>query len=224
MEEKILTEDVITTNVPEFDEEPQIPRTACQLGLLVLDGSGSMSGSKADEVNKAGRGLLNRLLASGRKRDIDIAIVNFDHKASTRLEVTPVFVDEDNTIQPNENFDPTIGHGGGTSIVSGLKEAQKIAEEYINNPPIEGLPTTVVVMVMSDGASHDDPIPIAGQIKQNQSITICSCHFGQPDSNTEKTLRGICNDQVTGYTTVYDALTLRKFFLASMQSAGVKIN
>ena len=57
-----------------------------QLGILVLDGSGSMAEqgisdqSKAEEVNQAVRGLISRLRNSRRRENFYLAVVTYDDK------------------------------------------------------------------------------------------------------------------------------------------------
>ena len=62
-----------------LDDAPTVPQTFHQLGILVLDGSGSMSGmaegkiSKAQAVNMGVRELLTRLIASKNSKDFWIS-------------------------------------------------------------------------------------------------------------------------------------------------------
>jgi len=64
-----------------------------QLGILVLDGSGSMSETgisdqpKAEEVNQAVRGLMSRLRNSRQRENFLLAVITYDHQVDTgRLE------------------------------------------------------------------------------------------------------------------------------------------
>jgi hypothetical protein len=94
---------------------------------------------------------------------------------------------------------------------------------------MEGVPHSVVIVVMSDGMSHDDPSSIADRIKENPQITICSTLFAMKNGSDEQTgnaqqlLQYIASSPVH-YKTVYDHETLRKFFIASVSSGkNVKI-
>ena len=74
------------------------PKAFEQLGILVLDGSWSMTSPgesnqrKADEVAQAVRGLISRLKVSRLKENFYLAVVTYDDKVGKpiRLEPTPV--------------------------------------------------------------------------------------------------------------------------------------
>src|SRR5690606_25254611 len=112
-----------------------IPRYFHQLGILVVDGSGSMTekaamnSTKAKEVNAGVMELFNRINASRVKQNFSFACVKFDETATASLPPTTF---DFNTLM-NESYDPTVGKGGGTQIFEGLNEAKKIAEKFLNN-------------------------------------------------------------------------------------------
>src|SRR5579864_501127 len=92
-------------------------KTFEQLGILVLDGSGSMKSlgesgrSKADEVNIAVRSLISRLMASRRKDNFQLAVITYDNTVnSNRLPPTPV-----TQIDSTADYSPLHGHGGETA-------------------------------------------------------------------------------------------------------------
>jgi Mg-chelatase subunit ChlD len=95
-----------------LDAEPIVPQIFHQLGLLVLDGSGSMAEkvegrmTKAEAVNVAVRELLTRLIASKNRKDFSIAIVTFDDEADIHTPVTRVYDDAGNSIDDNADYDP----------------------------------------------------------------------------------------------------------------------
>ncbi len=204
---------------------PIVPQSFHQLGIFVLDGSGSMSDevsggamSKADAVNGALRDLLTRFKASRQKSNFSFAVVAFDEEASVHLDITPA-----TGVDDNADYNPQDGHGGGTFIGGGLEEARGIAERFlaIARPDI---PASVIIVVMSDGecATPDTTVAIADTIKRVERVTLCATHFasiGHSDPSAQATLKKIASDPVRGYKTVYDAESLRAFFLASM-SAG----
>lgn len=214
---------------------PEVPQTFHQLGILVLDGSGSMSNkadgkiTKAASVNIAVRELLTRLISSKNCKNFSISVITFDNNVRPHTPVTRVKDDNGNTIDDNANYDPLIGHGGGTDIARALEEAHSLAEQFITNAPPNSVPHSVVIVVMSDGMSGTDPIPVANKIKQNPNITICSTLFAQKgtaDSETQEAKQLLMDIASTPeqYKTVYEAETLRKFFIASVSSGkNVKI-
>ena len=106
------------------------PKTFEELGILVLDGSGSMEEqtvqkvSKADAVTMAVNDLFSRCKISRNKKNFSFAIVNYDHRSMVKMQPTPV-VD----IDDHGDYNPMDGLGGATYISKGLEEAKKIAEQ-----------------------------------------------------------------------------------------------
>lgn len=209
------------------------PRQFMQLGILVVDGSGSMTEptagniTKAQATNLAVRELFTRIKASRVKHNFMFAVITFDDHPTVRLQPTEALQVDDNA-----DYDPTIGHGDGTRIDLALEEAERIATGFLANAPAEGVPHSVVILVMSDGLCHqpDRTRQIANRIKTgpfSNKITICSTLFatiGNPDPAGEQLLRDIATDPSRHYKTVYDAETLRGFFIASLSTAsGVRI-
>jgi Mg-chelatase subunit ChlD len=204
---------------------PLVPQSFHQLGIFVLDGSGSMteevSGggmTKADAVNGAVRDLFTRFKASRQKSNFSFAVVAFDEDASVHLDVTPAAGVDDNA-----DYNPLDGHGGGTFIGGGLEVARGIAERFLAGARPD-IPASVVIVVMSDGecGSPDATIAVAEGVKRVERVTVCATHFarvGHSDPAAQATLKKIATDPVRGYKTVYDAESLRVFFIASV-SAG----
>lgn len=216
-----------------LDDAPTVPQTFHQLGLLVLDGSGSMSEmvegkiTKADAVNLSVRELLTRLVISKNRKDFSMAVITFDHEVKVHTPATRVEDDNGNQVDDNADYDPMKNHGGGTNIARALKEAHSLAEQFLDNAPPDSVDHSVVIVVMSDGESHTDPIPAADGIKNNPKITVCSTLFarkGGANQQAQRVLRDIASSPAQ-YKTVYDADTLRKFFIASVSSGrNVKID
>jgi curved DNA-binding protein CbpA len=203
------------------------PQTFNQLGILVLDGSGSMAEDsvgripKASAVNDAVREMLTRFGVSTKKRNFSFAVVTFDEQASVHTSVTPAV-----EIDDNGDYDPMRGHGGSTDIGAGLREARRIAEEFLRGAP-EGIASSAVIIVMSDGLDGDPAgtLRVAEEIKTNPAISIYTTYFSQvgaADRKAQEHLRALASDPTTGFKTVYDVETLRKFFIASA-SAGMAI-
>ncbi|WP_333696349.1 vWA domain-containing protein [Flavobacterium sp.] len=210
---------------------PVIPRYFHQLGILVLDGSGSMTekaamnSTKAREVNAAVMELFNRINVSRVKQNFSFACIKFDETATVSLPQTPF----DFNVLMNENYDPTIGKGGGTQIFEALNEAKKMAENFLNNAPPDGVPHKVLILLMSDGMCFqpETTVAVASNLKSNPKILMASAYFGtvgEIDTDAQKVLKEVSTDPATYYTTVYDGEALRAFFERSIsQSAGIKI-
>lgn len=203
------------------------PQTFSQLGILVLDGSGSMEAeavgkmSKAQSVNYAVREMLTRFRVSRHNRNFAFAVVAFDERASVHTSITPAA-----DIDDNADYDPMRGHGGGTDIGAGLREAQRIADEFLRTAPGD-IPSSVVIVVMSDGldGDTDGSLRLAEEIKRNPAITICTTYFGEVgavEPEAQDHLRALATSAAMHFKTVYDADTLRKFFIASV-SAGTNL-
>lgn len=210
---------------------PVIPRYFHQLGILVLDGSGSMTekaamnSTKAKEVNAAVMELFNRINVSRVKQNFSFACIKFDETATVSLPPTPF----DFNVLMNENYDPTIGKGGGTQIFEALNEAKKLAENFLNNAPADGVPHKALILLMSDGMCFqpETTVAVASNLKSNPKILMASAYFGtvgEIDTDAQRVLKEVSTDPATYYTTVYDGEALRAFFERSIsQSAGIKI-
>lgn len=210
---------------------PVIPRYFHQLGILVLDGSGSMTdkaamnSTKAKEVNAAVMELFNRLNVSRVKQNFSFSCIKFDESATVSLQPTTF----DFTQLMNENYDPTIGKSGGTQIFEGLNEAKRLADNFLNNAPSDGVPHKVLILLMSDGMCFQPQttVAVASNLKSNPKILIACAYFGtvgENDTDAQKLLKEISTDPSTYYTTVYDGEALRAFFERSIsQSSGIKI-
>jgi Mg-chelatase subunit ChlD len=205
------------------------PKQFAQLGILVMDGSGSMTDlaagniQKAQATNHATREMFTRFKVSRVGRNFAFSVITFDTGANLRLR--PVEVGPQ--LDDNADYNPLNGHGGGTNMFTALELARDVADGFIAAAPAGGVPHSAVVLVMSDGCCSD-PVrtqKVADSIKQGVNgsrIKICSTLFasvGKPDSAGEQLLRSIASDAMS-YKTVYDAETLRSFFEASLSAAS----
>jgi uncharacterized protein YegL len=207
---------------PEI-EVPRVPKTYDELGILVLDGSGSMSEeslnkiSKAQSVSLAVRELITRLKVSRKAKNFSLAVVTFDAHAIIHTDITSVEQMDDSA-----DYDPLAGHGGGTDIGVGLKVAHDIATRFLSSGT-GSLSQSVVVVIMSDGASSrpDEAIVIANEMKENAKITLCTTLFARIRENNTAAQSLLLNlaSSPNHYKTIYDAETLRNFFLASLSTA-----
>lgn len=224
---------------PGFNQFPDIglvetPQQFHQLGIFVLDGSGSMSDktrggiTKSQAVNEAIRDLLTRFKGSKNKNDFSFAVVTFDHNAQLKKPITPA-VD----IDDNDNYDPMKGHGGGTDIMKGLAIAQQLAADHMNHYQQGGPPYSVVILLMSDGMDGNSSATLqkTEEIKNGPNggqTTICTTYFGDIGSSdplAKDHLKKIATDRIMGFKEVHDAESLRNFFKASISAAsGVKID
>ncbi len=203
----------------------KLARSFDQLGLIVSDGSGSMSESsgegaisKAQAVNRATQGLIERLKSSRNCRNYSLALINFDDKANVLLPITAV-----TEINANGNYDPQQAlHGGGTFIGAGLQQAEAIARTFLETP--SEVPQSVVVVVLSDGedgyggGSSGETTRIASRLK-GAGVTLCTAFFGSGNQEAERLLQTIASNSETGFSRVYDSESLRKFFEASVSAA-----
>ncbi len=112
-------------------------RTFHQLGILVLDGSGSMQhyigdGNRplADNVNVSVRDFLGFFKNSSIKNNFSIAVVTFDDNATVHTPITPLAdIDDYADYNPVNN-----GHGGRTFIGGALQKAEELAKEFYRLP------------------------------------------------------------------------------------------
>ena len=210
------------------------PRTFAQLGILVLDGSGSMKEqtaqhiSKADAVTSAVNDLFSRFKYSSISRNFDFAIVNYDHRSIVKMQPTPV-----KDIDDHGDYNPMDGLGGATYISEGLKDAKKIAEKYLSQEIDGGLPHSVVVLVMTDGVdmSKEQTRSVADQLKQfggkddkgNPKVKVCGCFFETLGAEAKAMnecidyVKGLCSSPVD-FSSVSNVDQLRAFFIASMSN------
>jgi uncharacterized protein YegL len=204
------------------------PRTFHQLGILVLDGSGSMidgqSSAKislAQSVSNTVRDTFSRFKGSGLVNNFSFAVVYYDDSAKVAVDITDA-----KQIDDNRGYDPTIGMGGTTSIGAGLKEAKKLADKFLAVQTEGTITRSVVIVVLSDGLdmTESETVSIANVLKSNSKITINSCFFetlgGDPNliQKASDFLKGLCSDPTTGFTRTSDPEKIRTFFIASMSN------
>ena len=204
------------------------PRTFHQLGIFVLDGSGSMKEgqstakiSLAQSVSYAVRNTFSRFKASAYSNNFSFAVVYYDEKARVEVDITA-------TKQTNDSraYDPTVGLGGKTSIGAGLKEAKKLAEKFLAVQTEGGITKSVVIVVLSDGLdmTQAETVSVANALKSNPNITITTCFFetlgGDADMIQEAStfLKGLCSDPVSGFINTSDPEVIRRFFVASVSN------
>jgi len=215
-------------------DKPEVPQTFHQLGILVLDGSGSMEEkgrnnlTKGQEVEMGMKEMFSRFDGSRVKNNFSFACVKFDTTATATLQPTP-FKDID---YYGQDFNPLAGKGGGTHIFDGLSEAKNIAVQFLSNAPQGGVRHSVVILLMSDGMCFEPQktLDVADQIKKSGGIDIACAYLSEIGSgneaeknDTKNLMQLIATNPIQYYATVYDGESLRKFFEASIsQSSGIK--
>jgi uncharacterized protein YegL len=206
----------------------KLPRVFNQLGILVLDGSGSMTdistgnAPKAKHVESACYELFNRMNGSRVKQNFSFACIKFDNTPTVALNPTAF----DFTALMGSNFDPLEGKGGQTYINLALEEAKQVAEDFLNGAQAGSVPHKVLILLLSDGMCFEPEktLAISTEIKSNPKIEIATVYFGTVGNNdvdAQTLMKEVASDP-TRYTTVYDGDALRNFFERSIsQSAGI---
>ena len=147
-----------------------------------------------------------------------MAEVDFHDRVAHAAPTRPV-VDIDDF----DSFDPTRFGTGGTAIACGLERAHQLALDFLNDPAAAELPSSSVILLLTDGEDFqpERTIALADKIREDPRITIAAAFFATKGrtSNGADHLKRICSDPSRFYKTVYDGETLRKFFEASMTAA-----
>lgn len=181
--------------------------------VLVLDVSGSMSGTPLDETKKASVNFINTVL----KEDASIGIVTYDNTANM---LTDFNMDEDYLTTAVEG----IGAGGGTNIEAGLK----LAKEMLDDSKAQ----KKIIVLMSDGEPNDgkrgdDLVSYADSIKKDdiyiytlgffeslgsgrsaaqslmEKIATSGCHYEVADADDLVFFFGDIADQINGGRYIY---------------------
>lgn len=209
-------------------------RTFHQLGVLVLDGSGSMQhyigdGNRplADNVNVSVRDFLGFFKNSSIKNNFSIAVVTFDDNATIHTPITPL---ED--IDDYADYNPVNnGHGGRTFIGGALLKAEELAKEFLSSPEAlqNSIDHKVSIIVLSDGLclKADETLNIANQVKGNDKIQVCTTLFlakeqiGEEETKLAKNVLIDIASAPNLFKTSYSENDLRQFFTSSL-SANTK--
>jgi hypothetical protein len=206
---------------------PVISASFRQLGILVLDASGSMlddcdSGSgltKAQEVDFAVRELITRFKVSRKAPNFSFALVTFHDSVSFVGPPAPL-----SDLDDSASFDPTASGTGGTFVGAGLEAAGEVARTFLADTS-SGLPSSAVILLMSDGECGNPTRTqqVADAIRSDGDISVAAAYLASKGGGTGQgpaLLRSIASDPVSLYKTVYDAETLRSFFTASLTAVA----
>lgn len=203
-----------------------------QLGILVLDGSGSMDAEGAggiklaEHVNRAVREFLGEFKnISSIRPNVSIAVITFDEEAIVHTK--PVELADINDFA---DYNPIHNHGRGTNIGVALEVAEKLANEHLNSPEARDLPTMATIIVLSDGVClyPDYTRQVVGRLKQSAwhqqgKLIICASYFknGSVEKEYEEKAKALLQEMVSMpnlYITSYDYKYLRQFFIGSMSA------
>jgi uncharacterized protein YegL len=202
-------------------------RTFHQLGILVLDGSGSMQAigdgniSLAESVNRAVREFLGYFKNSSISNNFSFAVITFDNNAKVHTPITEL-----PNVDDFGDYNPMNGHGGGTFIGGALAEAEKLASQFLSSQEASSVPHDVRIIIMSDGLCQAPDVTkeVATNLKQNDKIMICSSLFTQParagetETSEAKTVLADIASAANLYKTTYKETDLRQFFISSMSA------
>ncbi len=151
--------------------------------VLVLDVSGSMSGTPIEETKKASINFIETIL----EEDASIGIVTYDNSAS---RVSDFSVDKSSL----ENIVSGIYDGGGTNIEAGLREAHSMLSSSNAKKKI--------IVLMSDGEPNegkegDDLVSYADEIKKDDVLIYTLGFFeslGGYKSSAQQLMERIASD------------------------------
>lgn len=199
-------------------------KTKEQLGILVLDGSGSMITptqeliTKEAAVSRSVTEFFLRMKGSKKKSNFSFAVVYFDKDAFRRLGVT-----EAKSIDARADYKPIRKPGQETYLYTGLQEAERIADGFLNAG--EKSVRSVIIVIMTDGIDMNmsKAQETANQIKEKygDKVKITASSFGTrdlPQSSRNEImdfLKSIVTEESMCIETA-SAEELRDFFMASV--------
>lgn len=223
-----------------YDPEANIPQPVAaqawyQLGVMVIDGSGSMtlpfaedeesglSGgavrNKAEAVEAALKKFVGRMKASHNAQNFGLSFVFFN--TSVTHERGPVVVPK---LDASASFNPIAYGAGGTAIHTGLDAAAVIVETFMQEGASLEVPLSAVVVVMSDGEERSDTEKTkaaANRIKGLPNTKLTSCLFAtQGEAAVGESLLQEISSSPDYYQRAYSTEALRKFFEASVTTVG----
>ena len=196
-----------------------------QLGILVLDGSGSMIDEvnldkipKGKAVSQAVRGLFNRFKDSRKVDSFCFSVIYYDDKANIVMDITDA-----KDVDSEKDYNPTIGMGGLTHIYRGLEKAEEIAEKFFKMPNPYEEAREVIIVILSDGLDmkEEKTKQLIAQIKKDKRIKVATCFFETLGANKDAMTK--CQTYMQGlastpaqFQSVATIEGMRKFFTASV--------
>lgn len=210
-------------------EVPFAPPAWRQLGVLVNDGSESMTWdldepdaslegmparTKAAAVDVAVRELLNRMKTGRKATNFSFSFITFNDKVTEERPPQELL-----SISTTASYDPTANGTGGTAIATGLDAAGRIVEDFMRGDDGLDVPSSAVVVVLSDGEDGDQgrTMAVAQRLRELPNTVVAACLFATKggSSSGARLLQGIVSEPRL-YQTVYSAEQLREFFHASI--------
>ena len=215
--------------------QPTVSQAWYQLGVLVIDGSASMTepyaeghemslagGSapnKAEATDDATRKFIERMRSGRNAPNFGLAVVYFNQNVTHERPPMKML-----DLDPGASYNPTTYGTGGTAIHTGLDAAARIIERFRQEGAALEVPLSQVVVVMSDGEENSDLGMVraaADRIKALPETKLCSCLFATRGQGApgEPLLQEIATG-LQFYQRIYDTEALRKFFEASVTTVG----
>jgi uncharacterized protein YegL len=200
---------------------PPEPPAVRQLGIFLIDGSGSMKIGRTNKneepskaVEAAVRGVIERLKNSNKRNCFEIAVVAFGDSSILIQQPSPVnSINLAQCFEATEFFNEKQG-SDSTNISAGLIEASRLINNFFDDKK-DTLPRSASVVILSDGMCHhaNETIKIANTLKQMQNVVVNACHL---ETNiSEPAAVSLLKDISSNYETVYDEVSIRSFFIAS---------
>ena len=205
-----------------------------QLGIFLLDGSGSMDDigefniSLAENVGRVFKDFVStRFKTSSIKEEFQIAVINFDYEAVVRVPRIAV-TDFDDFADYNPRDESK--DNPGTFIGGGLLKAKEIIDDFFAQPNPDEYPRSVVIAILTDGMCQlpKETSQIARELDSNPNVTISCGLFTTRERehkgiNTEvKNFLQMIKSKAGVYGVIENNEVLRKFFKASMAAIPTK--
>ncbi len=199
---------------------PPEPPAFRQLGIFLLDGSGSMlegfvdgTTVAAEAVNSAMQKTIEHFRTSSNKNCFSFSIVAFGDTAQTLLPAKELVAIEDQSYLPTAVFNGGKG-SDSTRLASGLQKALELAKDF-QKAQKDSVMQRVIIVLLTDGMDHDpdETIRIAGELQNMGGVDICACHLQTniSDDHSKILLQKIAQK----YETVFSANNIRLFFIKS---------
>jgi hypothetical protein len=161
-----------------------LPRLFYQLVVFVLDGSGSMTfpgitgQSKGEEVEKATKEVIQRLLESKNKSSFEITLFAYANESVEILPITSVCdIDLSRSINPCD----FIKRYDKTDLEETLSKVTEVSTNYLKHYNDKN--AQVLILILSDGALHnyEKTLQLCNLLKVNNRITMHSNLFESKD-------------------------------------------
>jgi len=173
------------------------PRRFARLGVLILDGSGSMGErhplgiSKAEAISQAVRDLITALKNHRDSRNFLLTTLVYDDEIyepseQSKPPLVPVTWIEE--LDEYADYNPLrVSKRGQTAIGDALQKGFEIAHNFVLQPG--DYPPSAVIILMTDGKNNAgrDPLEVSREIHErikNEGLTrirrICTLGFGDP--------------------------------------------